>query len=195
MKLKEVKSLYAADASARQLLAVEYIGGSEARVRYYVKREGSWWLLHRGNAYVGKNGLGKAAEGDARTPVGELRPLFAFGIKPDPGSKLPYLRVKEGTLACDSEGPWYNRIVDLNEADSSLALRMTGERMWELSPEYDYGLQTDFNSACVYPLGSAIFIHCKGKKAWTGGCVALDKRMMRAILRTADQGLRIFVYQ
>ena len=196
MTSKEVKELYARDASARQLLIVECTEGSDALARYYVKRDGGWWLLHRCTAFIGKNGTGKTGEGDARTPLGELRPLRAFGIKPDPGSKLPYLDVRPGTIACDSPGPWYNRIVkpsDYRPKMKGASDEPAGEKMWELSPEYDYGIETDFNRECVYPLGSAIFIHCKGAKTWTGGCVALDKRVLRQILRTADAGLRIYI--
>ncbi len=196
MTCKEVKRMYAGDKSARQLLVVEQTSGSEARVRYYTKNEGEWWLLHRGTAFIGKNGTGKQREGDAKTPLGELRPLFAFGIEPDPGCILPFLAISPGTIACDSPGRWYNKIIKPSEYSSdmdSLSEEPAGERMWELSPEYDLGMQTDFNQACEYPKGSAIFIHCKGAKTWTGGCIALDKRLMRQILRTADAGLRIYV--
>lgn len=155
-------------------------------------------MVFRCPALIGKNGLGKQAEGDARTPSGELKPLAAFGILPDPGCVLlhsgiilPYIRIEEGTIACDAEGPFYNRIVKPSDYEGSNPPE--GERMWELSPEYDYGIQTDYNSACAYPAGSAIFIHCRGAKAWTGGCVAIDKRYMKRILQSASDGLRIFI--
>ncbi len=194
MTAKEIKARYACDPDARQLLIVECTEGSNALARYYIKKDGGWWLLHRCSAFIGKNGAGKTSEGDAKTPYGELRPLRAFGIKPDPGCSLPYLNVAPGTIACDSPGKWYNRIVTPSEYGfQNGASEPAGERMWTLSPEYHYGLETDYNRGCVYPLGSAIFIHCKGAKTWTGGCVALDKRVMRQILRTADAGLRIYV--
>ena len=197
---------YAKDDDVRQLLLVEWCDGSNAVVRYYVKGPKGWRLRGRCDAYVGKNGVGKTREGDARTPLGELKAIRAFGILPDPGCALPFLRVTPGTVAVDEEGPYYNRIVQAGEVcgeqggaggpgapDSCPAALPGGERMWELSPEYDYGLETDYNAAGIWPLGSAIFIHCKGSKAWTGGCVALDKSLMKKILRTADSGLRIIV--
>ena len=191
---REIKDKYALDPEVQQLMAVECIGGSNARVRYYVKQDGGWWLLHRGTAFIGKNGLGKTREGDAKTPEGEIRPLCAFGIKPNPGTALPYIDVTDGTLACDAEGPFYNRIVGFPEYCDAFGPDLPGEKMWQLSPEYDYGIQTDFNADNVYPLGSAIFIHCKGAKTWTGGCVALDKRLMRQILKTATRGLVISIH-
>ena len=185
--LKKYKSLQ----EVRQLLLVEYVGGSDAIARYYVKGLGGWRLRGKCNAFVGKNGAGKEREGDAKTPLGELKPLRAFGILPDPGCRLPYLRVVPGTVAVDEEGAHYNRIVQTGTVEPQPGCG--GERMWEFSPEYDYGIETDYNAAGIWPLGSAIFIHCKGAKSWTGGCVALDKPLMKKILRTADNGLRIVI--
>ena len=173
--------------NSRQLLLVEYTGGTEARVKFYVRGTRGWRVRGRGKAFVGKNGVGKEREGDAKTPIGTLRPLRAFGILPDPGCRLPYLQIVPGTVACDEQGPNYNRIIQNAPGGTG------GERMWELSPEYDYGLETDYNAAGVWPLGSAIFIHCKGTKTWTGGCVALDKALMLRILRLADEGLAIVI--
>lgn len=193
MTTDEVKQMYAADSEVRQLLIIKHTEGSNALARYYIKNLGSWWLLHRGSAFIGKNGTGKTAEGDAKTPLGELRPLRAFGIKPDPGCILPYLDLVPGTIACDAKGHFYNRIVQLKDYFDECGSDLPGEKMWLMSPEYDYGLETNFNLDCIYPLGSAIFVHCKGSKTWTGGCIALDKRLLRQILITADESLRIYV--
>ena len=190
-----IKKRLASDEAAEQLLIVECTGGSNAKARYYIKSDGRWKLTCRCNAFIGKNGLGKEREGDAKTPEGELRPLRAFGIKPDPGTALDYLRVVPGTIACDEEGPHYNRIVQIPAmAPEGGGMHIGGEKMWELSPEYDYGLETDYNADGTWPLGSAIFVHCKGRKSWTGGCVALDRRVMKKILRTAGSGLRISIH-
>lgn len=183
--------IYGKDNNVRQLLLVVWKGGSDAYARYYVKGPKGWRLRGRCDAFIGKNGVEKEREGDAKTPLGELKPLRAFGILPDPGCSLPYLRVVPGTFAVDENGPNYNRIVQTGALEAPEGCG--GEKMWELSPEYDYGLETDFNEAGVWPLGSAIFVHCKGTKAWTGGCVALDKPLMKKILRTADNGLRILI--
>ncbi len=179
-----------------QLLEVKCKQGSDADVKYYVKGPKGWRVRGRGKAFIGKNGCGKEREGDARTPLGDLRALRAFGILPDPGSSLPYLNVRPGIIACDEEGPYYNRIVECAGWDNIAgSCDIGGERMWELSPEYDYGLETDYNAAGLWPLGSAIFIHCKGAKQWTGGCVALDKPLMKKILMTATEALVIRISQ
>ena len=175
-------------SDARQLLLVRHTHDSEAEVKYYVHGTAGWRLRGKGVAFIGRNGIGKIREGDAMTPLGELRAIGAFGILPDPGCTLPYRRVVEGTIACDEEGPFYNRIVQVPQDGKA-----NGEKMWKLSPEYDYGLETDYNSDCIYPMGSAIFVHCKGAKSYTGGCIALDKHLMKKILMTADSGLRISI--
>ena len=181
------------DNSVRQLLLVKWIGGSDARVVYYVKGPRGWRVRGKGDAFIGKNATGKEREGDAKTPLGTLRPLRAFGILPNPGTALPWIQVRPGTIACDEEGPCYNRILQLAGWGNGNPVDISGEYMWEFSPEYDYGIETDFNKECIWPLGSAIFIHCKGAKSWTGGCVALDKPLMKKILSTADAGLRIII--
>ena len=192
MNWRPIKERFAAEPGVRQLLAVECTGGSDAKVRFYLKENGRWRLARRGSAFIGKNGVGKTMEGDAKTPEGELRPLRAFGILPDPGCRMPYLRVVPGTVACDEQGPNYNRIVQTGSTEPQKGCG--GERMWELSPEYDYGIETDYNAAGVWPLGSAIFVHCKGHKSWTGGCIALDRRLMRQILQASDSGLVISIH-
>ena len=47
-----------------------------------------------------------------------------------------------------------------------------GEDMYSYQPHYNYGIATDFNKECVYPKGSAIFVHVKGGKPYTGGGIA-----------------------
>ena len=56
----------------------------------------------------------------AATPVGTLRPLTAFGIKANPGTKMPYIDVKPTTYACDED-----RMVEiLKNCDMSLVIKI-----------------------------------------------------------------------
>jgi len=171
---------------AAQLLAVKCTEGSCADVYYYIRKDGELELVAKGPAFIGRNGLGKTAEGDGKTPEGTFGVRQAFGILPDPGTSLPYHRVTSESIACDEDCDFYNTIID------SRAYK--GEHMIDMDPEYHYGLETDFNADNVYPLGSAIFVHCKGLKSWTGGCVALDEDFMRLILETADDSLQICIH-
>ena len=188
---RSILAQYAPDESVRELLLVQCKGGSNATVKYYAKvSDGSWKLQLKTPAFIGKNGLGKTREGDAMTPEGDFGVLTAFGILPDPGTALPWLQVTESVFACDEEGPWYNRIVDT----AAVHHPCQGEDMFHTAPQYHYGLALDYNVACVWPEGSAIFFHCKGPKPYTGGCVAVDELRMKQILTTAHPGLRVIIH-
>lgn len=188
---RAVLDQYAGDEGVREMLLVQCKSGSNATVKYYAKvSDEGWKLLFKTPAFIGKNGLGKTREGDAMTPEGDFGVLTAFGIRPDPGTALPWLRVTESTFACDEEGPWYNQIVDT----AAVHHDCKGEDMFHTAPEYNYGLALDYNADCIWPAGSAIFFHCKGAKAWTGGCVAVDENFMRLILTTCHPGIRVVIH-
>ena len=91
-----------------QLLEIYDVHGSEGTARLTIDGK----VLFTTSVYVGKNGLGKTGEGDAKTPVGTLRPLSAFGIKPNPGTKMPYIDVTPTIFACDDNCEYYNQIID-----------------------------------------------------------------------------------
>jgi L,D-peptidoglycan transpeptidase YkuD (ErfK/YbiS/YcfS/YnhG family) len=56
--------------------------------------------------------------GDGKTPLGTLRPLSAFGIKPNPGTTMPYIDVTPTTYAFDED-----RMVEiLRNCDMSLVI-------------------------------------------------------------------------
>ena len=180
------------EAQTCEVLLVAYEGGSNATVRFYERASSSnWKLLGETDALVGKNGIGKTREGDAMTPEGTFKVTGAFGVLPDPGTALPYTNVTSSIFACDEEGPWYNKIIDTAATHHSCK----GEDMFHTVPEYNYGLELDYNPGCVYPLGSAIFFHCKGAKAWTGGCIAVDEAFMMEILIKAKPGLSVCIFR
>jgi L,D-peptidoglycan transpeptidase YkuD (ErfK/YbiS/YcfS/YnhG family) len=68
-----------------QLLEVYDVQGSAGKARLTVDGK----VLFVTDVFVGKNGLGKTGEGDGKTPIGTLHPLSAFGVKPNPGTKMP----------------------------------------------------------------------------------------------------------
>jgi len=174
------------------VLIVKCLEGSNAKAEYYIRNdEGELVMDCSCDAFIGKNGTGKTREGDGKTPLGEFGIRRAFGIEPDPGTNIDYLRIDDNIYACDEDCEYYNMII----SRSATGHDCTGEHMIDYFNEYAYGLETDFNDSNEYPKGSAIFIHCKGKKSFTGGCVALDKEMMLRILVTADSGLKIVITQ
>ena len=115
-----------------QLLEVYDVHGSEGKARLTVNGK----VLFTTDVHVGKNGLGKTGEGDGKTPVGTLRPLTAFGIKPNPGTAMPYLDVTPTTFACDEDCEYYNEH-DLRLMRQALAIA-EDPFYREQAPDYDW---------------------------------------------------------
>ncbi len=183
---------YRGDDGVRQVMLVRCTGGCGAIVRFYRKlpeENNAWELLFETDGVIGKNGYPKTGEGDAMTPFGDFGVRQAFGIRANPGTALDYIDVVETTFACDEECEYYNQIIDTEKTGHDCK----GEEMYTLSPEYNYGLATDYNADNTWPNGSAIFVHCKGEKRFTGGCIAIDEALMRTVLQYAEPGMRIII--
>ncbi len=181
---------FLSETEVPQLLQVRCGSASRAWVFLYDRSDSAWRLRASGAAFIGRCGIGKTKEGDAMTPEGDFPVGTAFGRLPSPDTRLPYLQLRPGLIACDSEGPWYNCIVDT----LGTGIRCSGEDMYAIAPEYDYGLEIGYNRERQYPLGSAIFLHCKGEKKYTGGCVAVDKSLMVRILELAEPGMLVSIH-
>ena len=188
---REVLQGYRNDDSVQQVLCIRYIDGWNALTQFYQKlpEEGNaWTLVFEDNSYVGKSGMGKTKEGDAKTPVGDFGVRSAFGIRSNPGTALNYIQVLDSTYCCGCD-QYYNQIIDAIETGH--ACPDDGKEMFIYSPEYNYGLEITYNNDNVVGLGSALFIHCKGAKPFTGGCVALDEDHMRQVIEMAQPGMRV----
>ncbi|MCR5340807.1 MAG: L,D-transpeptidase family protein [Saccharofermentans sp.] len=181
------------DQTCKQVLFIRCDEGTKGFAQYLVKteEEGSvaWKITRECNAYIGLNGPGKTKEGDTKTPLGVFGVRGAFGIRSNPGTKLPFIRITPDTYACGCE-KYYNRIIDAKVTGHKCT---EGEQMYYYSPEYNYGIETDFNTNNEYGKGSAVFIHCMGVKPYTGGCIALPEDDMKYILQDAEPGLKIII--
>lgn len=184
------KEKYAAISEVKQLITVEYTGGTGAHLRLFIKNgSGEWESVLEQNAFVGKAGVGRAAENDSKTPVGDFGMVCAFGIREDPGALLPYIRVDDNTWCCGDK-EHYNRIIDIRQHPHNCK----GEHMADYCPEYNYGLFFDYNIEGTAGLGFAIFLHCTGEKNYTGGCIAVDEDAMLTILQRVDEKARLVIY-
>lgn len=188
---REILQKYRSDDSVHQMMIVSHTDGWNANMSFYEKSDANdaWTLTLEGDAYIGKNGMNKAKEGDTKTPCGDFEVLQAFGILPNPGTTMDYIDITPDIFACDEDCEFYNQIIDIKATGHTCK----GEEMYKLSPEYNYGLTTSYNSENVYPNGSAIFIHCKGQKPFTGGCIALDEADMKTVLEKAEPGMRVYL--
>jgi len=139
---------------------------------------------------LGKKGLVAAAdgrEGDEKTPMGSFAFRQVF-YRPDreeaPFTKLPVRPLNPSLGWCDApNSPHYNKLVQLPMGESH-------EKLWREDALYDLILVLGHNDAPVVPgLGSCIFVHVARKDfSPTMGCVALDVRALRYLLRLLKNG-------
>ncbi|MBQ7705253.1 MAG: L,D-transpeptidase family protein [Selenomonadaceae bacterium] len=177
-----VKNLPAAK-TATQLFIVAQVGEkTTAWISMHEKINGDWQQIMTTPGFIGKKGLGKTKEGDAKTPVGIFHFTKAFGIATDPGCRLPYTQVDENIYWSGDSNFHYNEMVNikdfpaLNTADS--------EHIIDYNPHYIYCLNISYNENGTAGKGSAIFLHCFGdKKPWTGGCVAIPEAKMLFVMQ------------
>ena len=178
-----------------QVFVIAAIGGTTATVSMHEKDEnGTWKEIMTTPAFIGKKGLGKEKEGDAKTPVGTFRFNYAFGICPDPGCALEYQQVTEDDYwsGDQRDGYHYNEMVsiadlpDLNTDDS--------EHITDYTNEYKYCLNISYNEEGTPGLGSAIFLHCLGaKKPYTGGCVAIPEEKMVTVMQNVQEDCAVVI--
>lgn len=182
----------AAAHNVDQLILVGVTGSSDALLTYYEKRGGIWHQVFTSPAYIGKNGLGKTQEGDAKTPVGTFHFTKAFGIAPNPGCTVDYTQVDDTHYwVGDVASHLYNQFISTRDDDSFD--KTESEHIIDYTKPYQYCLNISYNENGKPGLGSAIFLHCYSGKSYTGGCVAIPKNDMRRLLRSLKPGCRIII--
>ena len=127
---------------------------------------------------------GEKKEGDGKTPSGIFPIGPAFGYAPSIDTGLLYRQATENDFWVDDEhSVQYNKWVRGAPAANSF------ERMKRFDGLYQYGIVIGYNMHPVIPgAGSAIFIHVWRKyNSPTSGCVALNQRNLRKILRWLDR--------
>lgn len=191
----ELLEQYRRDETTDRLIFVKYQGGSNAWLEMYKKtgteKETIWEMLFSCDAFTGKEGAGKMKEGDMKTPIGTFWIRRAFGIKENPGTVLPYIKVNEH-LYWSEEEETYNQLVDVRTLNRE---KIKGEHLIEEVPAYHYSMVIGYNEECVFGEGSAIFLHGKGKNPYTAGCVAVDEENVIRILQNATEKMRICIYE
>jgi L,D-peptidoglycan transpeptidase YkuD (ErfK/YbiS/YcfS/YnhG family) len=175
---------------ARQVLVVSADGyrTTDALLRGFRYRDGRWRLsFGPWHAYLGGRGFarpGNKREGDRQTPTGSYTFPFAFGVDPDPGTRLRYRRALDTSRWDDDPtSANYNRWVDIRYGDPGA----DPEHM-RLLPQYRYGVVIGYNLDRTPYLGSAIFLHVDDGGP-TAGCVAISRHRMVRVLRWLRPGL------
>lgn len=180
------------DKKVQQIICITQVEGSDAILKMYVRdktQDSGWNLIVATDAYIGQRGLGKEKEGDLKTPTGEFNVTQAFGKQWNPGTTLKYIYIDNNTYACDEDCKYYNQIIDTKKTKH----KCKGEHLIDYIPQYNYALCIDYNPYNVFPQGSNIFIHVKGERAYTAGCIAVDEQSMITILQNATKKTKVII--
>ncbi len=185
-----------ASLNATQIVGVAWTEGASALLTLYEKQEdGTWSASLNANAFIGANGLGKTKEGDKKTPEGVFCLSTPFGILEDPGARMAgYVQVTDRHYWSGASGTLdYNRLIDLS-VRADYEPTSNDEHLIDYPNEYAYALFIEYNKEGVENAGSAIFLHCKGKKTYTSGCIAVDRDdMIRLMQKLGDEAV-IVIY-
>ncbi len=165
-----------------------------ATLRAYEKRNGRWTLvMGPWSARVGYHGMTpywKRVQGDGTTPAGTFGMTMAFGIRADPGTDLPYWRIRsrDQWWVGDRRSKYYNQ----PRYGSAGGFRLTeagidgSERLINYPTQYAYAAVIDFNRPTpVVGRGTGIFLHVSGRGS-TAGCVSLTQANVVRVLRWLD---------
>ena len=190
---QQSKAAYLACAGETdQIVLVEHQNGSYAKLSIHEKQAGFWKEIYSCSAYLGKNGIGKTREGDNKTPTGTYNLTQPFGIKANPGANMNYTQVTKYHYWCGTSGSkYYNQMIDTRVVDR--ACTTSDEYLINYGSVYNYCMFIDYNAAGVADKGSCIFLHCKGSKDSTAGCIAVDEGVMKKIIQWAKPGAKIVI--
>ena len=170
----------------RQLLLVKHTEGARAVMTLTQQEpDGLWSEVLTAPVLIGKNGLtAHHVEGDMASPLG-LYPLgTAFSTEPAVPFAYPCRTITgDSWWVDDPASPLYNSWVECSGRQGFAS----GEHLADTPVHYHYGLVVEYNTSPVTPgRGSAIFIHCKGDKPYTHGCVAMEEDVMLRVLHWLD---------
>ena len=150
---------------------------------YLYNKIGNKWIKDiETNCEYGKNGYSRNRhEGDFTTPIGSYPLLFAFGTEENPGTKLEYKKITKKSYYSENGNQWI-------ESNTPII----GEHLIEYPKEYHYAISIGFNTnPFIQGKGSSIFLHCKGSKGYTAGCIAVEEAIMLELLKKVEKGTYI----
>jgi L,D-peptidoglycan transpeptidase YkuD (ErfK/YbiS/YcfS/YnhG family) len=148
------------------------------------RRSSTGWTRVMGpwSAHVGYNGVAAAGakrEGDGRTPSGVYNFAFAFGVRANPGTQLPWRAVTGRYLVWDDDSAShrYNLWTDTRYAGAG-----RNPEPLRVRPAYDAAAVIAYNTARKPGMGSAIFMHVSTGRS-TAGCVSITAAELTKVLR------------
>lgn len=173
-----------------QLIFVSASGTTATIAMVTRDADGTWSEDLCTSGYVGSAGVGETTEWNHRTPRGQFGFTYAFGILPDPGTKLSYTQVDDTYYWVDDvNSRYYNQFVTTKTTPKAWN---SAEHIIEINPAYHYVLSLDYNPNCTPGVGSAIFLHCSTNRP-TGGCISVPEDQMITILKNVQPGCQIII--
>lgn len=175
------------------IITVKYLRSGFGRLKIFHRSGGKFIRRLTVPCAMGCGVTRNKREGDLMTPLGVFGFCFAFGFEDDINTKIKYIRL-ENTMywVDDTKSMHYNKLVDLKSSAKDFG---SAEHMTDYRGFYDYGLVLSYNKECIPGAGSAIFMHCSNDlKRHTYGCIAVDKRIMREIIKAVTEKSVIAVF-
>jgi L,D-peptidoglycan transpeptidase YkuD (ErfK/YbiS/YcfS/YnhG family) len=158
--------------------------------------------------YAGWAWAAQRVQDTGTTPIGTFRITTAFGIQPNPGTKVKYTRVdgNDYWVGDNKDAKTYNLFQPSASAKRTWR-KGEAERLASYPTQYAYSAVIDFNRPAASTVtwnsakgqyvtskpantkrGSAIFLHVNGSGS-TAGCVSLRRADMVAVLKWLDPAL------
>lgn len=161
---------------------------------YQLKRFNNEWVcLRDSKAQIGRGGAKQnKIEGDFATPKGLYNFIIAFGMNDNPGSVLPYYKLKPGDVwVTDPQSKYYNLLVRKNTVFIDWLSEI---ELFERPVRYAYVLVVDYNISHKEPYkGSALFLECSIGKP-TDGSIALPRAFMEELMLFVDADTKIYIF-
>ena len=178
---------------SQQSVTVAKTSGTRATVTMVKRKPGTQCGVQRvfrdTSGRIGYGGAVPAAkrrQGTGTTPQGTFSVTEGFGLKANPGTRLPY-RVpgKNSYWVLDSRSAFYNQWRESSQGGFRTG---PGERLRDFPGQYNYSAVINYNRwPAVKGKGGAIFLHVHGRGA-TGGCVSITEANMKNFLRHVSAG-------
>lgn len=142
--------------------------------------------------YAGTIAQSQRKQDSGKTPAGTFTITEAFGLQPNPGTRLAWRKPDSGSYwVLDPGSSYYNQ---WRQSSQGGFRRSGGERLMDFPGQYDYAAVINYNrSPAVKGKGGAIFLHVNGAGA-TAGCVSISKPNMKRFLATVVPGDQIHIF-
>ena len=160
---------------------------------YYVKSGNTWKEFIYTKANIGKNGVTSSkVEGDMKSPIGCFKFNKYFGIANNPGTKMPYIKLNNSLYwVSDPNSSRYDQMVNIETYTAFN--KSISEHLIDETLAYKYAMNINYNQNNIPNMGSAIFLHCFKKVAYTSGCVAISESNMVKVLKKVNKNAMIVI--